>query len=147
MHKPVQWVREDGSLIKYMKRRWQALKQGEPGRRFQDEYDKRHDENSSRAQKIGILVAGAIVFAAGIFFMPAPGPGILIVAIGAALLAQESKLAARVLDGAEVKGRAVMKWGLDLWKRAPLPGKIAIALVALLLAAAALYVAYRVMFA
>jgi hypothetical protein len=50
-------------LIQNIKRRWQALKRGEPGRRFQDEYDKRHGENSSRGRKIGILVAGAIVFA------------------------------------------------------------------------------------
>lgn len=133
-------------MIEGLKQRWQALKRGKPGKRFQDEYDKRHDKNSSRARKIGMLVAGAIVLVAGIILMPAPGPGILIVAIGAAMLSQESKFAARILDGAEVKGRALMKWGFGIWKAAPLPGKIAIAVVALLLAAGGVYLAYRIMF-
>jgi uncharacterized protein (TIGR02611 family) len=133
-------------LIKGLKQRWESLKSGKPGKRFQDEYDKRNDENTSRARKIGMLVAGAAVLVAGIILMPAPGPGILIVAIGAAMLSQESKLAARILDGAEVKGRALIQWALGVWKAAPMAGKIAIAVVALLLTAGALYLAYRIMF-
>jgi uncharacterized protein (TIGR02611 family) len=133
-------------LIENIKKRWRSLKRGEPGQRFQDEYDKRHGEDASRAKKIGILVAGVIVLVAGVILMPAPGPGILIVAIGAAMVSQESRFAARVLDGAEVKGRALMKWALGIWKRAPLAGKSAIVLLTLLLVAGALYLAYRIMF-
>src|SRR5687768_16912343 len=122
-----------GSLLKNIKKRWQSLKRGEPGKRFQDEYDKRHGADASRAKKIGILAAGVIVLVAGIILMPAPGPGILIVAIGAAMVSQESKFAARVLDGVEVKGRALIEWALGIWKRAPLAGKAGIVLVTLLL--------------
>ena len=133
-------------MLDNLKKRWKSLKSGKPGKRFQDEYDKRHDEDSSRGKKFAILAVGAIILVAGIILMPAPGPGILIVAIGGALLAQESKIAARFLDWTEVKGRALIDWALDIWKRAPLAGKIAIALVALIVAAGASYLAYRIMF-
>jgi uncharacterized protein (TIGR02611 family) len=133
-------------MFKNIKRRWESVKRGEPGHRFQDEYDKRHGENSSRAKKIGMLVVGAIVLVAGIILMPAPGPGILIVAIGGAMLAQESRIGARILDAAEVRGRALIQWARGVWERAPLAGKVAIALVALNVAAGALYLAYRIMF-
>lgn len=41
----------------------------------------------------------------------------IIVAIGAALIAQESLLMARLLDKAELLGRRVIGWVKDLWDR------------------------------
>jgi drug/metabolite transporter (DMT)-like permease len=56
-------------------------------------------------------VCGGIVLAlVGIFFMAVPGPGIPILAIGLALVAQESATMARLLDRTEIRLRR-------LWKR------------------------------
>ena len=134
-------------MLKGLKKRWKSLKNGRPGHRFQDEYDERHGENRNPVTHIAILIAGVIVFASGIFFLPAPGPGTIILVIGAGLLAQESRIAAKALDWAELRVRVVVEWAIGVWKRAPLPGKIAIVLLKLVTAATAVYVAYRMMFA
>lgn len=129
-----------------LKKRWASLKQGEPGRRFKDTYDEHHGRNTNPAQKVLILAAGIVVFAAGIFFMPAPGPGILIVIFGAGLIAQESRPAARLLDAAELRIRAVLAWGVGVWSRATLPRQLAYTLLAILLAGAGLFGAYWLLF-
>ncbi len=56
--------------------------------------------------------------AAGLFFLPAPGPGFLILFAGAALLAEESLTAARALDWTEVRLRRLAKWGRRAWRAA-----------------------------
>jgi hypothetical protein len=59
-----------------------------------------------------------LILAAGIFFLPAPGPGTVIVVIGGALVAQESFWAAWALDWAELRLRALYQRGIRAWKRA-----------------------------
>jgi hypothetical protein len=51
------------------------------------------------------ILGGTALIAVGLVMLVAPGPGILVVAIGGALLAEESLLAARALDWLEVKIR------------------------------------------
>jgi hypothetical protein len=81
-----------------------------PGRRFQERYRRRRQERGS-LWKRGVFVCGGIVLAlAGLFFMAVPGPGIPILAVGLALVAQESAVMARLLDRTEVRLR---RW----WKR------------------------------
>jgi hypothetical protein len=48
------------------------------------------------------IVAGTLLLAVGLVMLVAPGPGILVVVLGGALLAEESQLIARFLDWAEV---------------------------------------------
>ena len=48
------------------------------------------------------ILAGAVLIAAGFFMLVAPGPGILVLLVGCALIAEESQLMARFLDGSEV---------------------------------------------
>nr|WP_241696186.1 PGPGW domain-containing protein [Solimonas terrae] len=51
------------------------------------------------------LAAGVAVLAAGLILVPAPGPGLLVVAVGAALLAGESASVATWLDHGELRVR------------------------------------------
>jgi hypothetical protein len=44
-----------------------------------------------------------------VFFLAVPGPGIPILAVGLALVAQESKTTARLLDRAEIRLRRQWK--------------------------------------
>lgn len=135
------------AMLQGLKKHWQDLKRGQPGKRFQDHYKKRHESGTSVWHKVLFLGGGALIVAAGIFFLPAPGPGFIIIFLGGGLMAQESMRAARVLDWLEVKLRAVADWALGIWKRAPMPARAAIALFGLVVAAGAGYAAYQIFIA
>jgi Putative transmembrane protein (PGPGW) len=81
-----------------------------PGRRFQERYRRMHAENASAWKRCALFIAGIILTLAGVFFLAVPGPGIPILAIGLALIAQESVTLARWLDRTEVRLR---RW----WKK------------------------------
>jgi hypothetical protein len=78
-----------------------------PGRRFQDLHDRRAP--CSALKRWGRLVGGVLLCLAGLVMLVAPGPGILILLIGGALMAQESVAVARFLDRAEVGIRRRLK--------------------------------------
>jgi hypothetical protein len=89
---------------------WDRFVHARPGRRFQARY-RRMQERKGSAWKRGAFVCGGILFVVvGLFFMAVPGPGIPILAVGLALVAQESAVMARLLDKAELRLR---RW----WKR------------------------------
>ena len=133
-------------MLDGIKSHWNDLKAGKPGRRFQDHYKKRHEKQSSPWRKALFLGGGALIVAAGIFFLPAPGPGFLIIFLGGGLMAQESKHAARVLDWCEKQLRAIADWGLGIWKRAATPLRVAIVTFGLIVAGGAGYFAYTIFF-
>lgn len=63
---------------------------------------------ASRPDMHGIAVSGGLlVITAGVFFLPTPGPGFVIIALGAGLTALGSRRAARALDWTEFHLRAV----------------------------------------
>ncbi len=98
-------------MIDALKKRWAYLRDGAPGERFQRYYRRRQQQRSSGALRMLLLCAGILLIIIGIILLPAPGPGTLIVAVGAALLAGESAKVARFLDRAECWGRAQLrKW-------------------------------------
>jgi uncharacterized protein (TIGR02611 family) len=130
-----------------LKEHWRDLKRGKPGKRFQDHYKNRHESGGNRMRKVLYLGIGALIVAAGIFFLPAPGPGFIIIFLGGGLMAQESLAAAKTLDWCEVRVRRVMEWALGVWKRASTPARAAIALFGLVVAAGAGYVAYQIFIA
>jgi uncharacterized protein (TIGR02611 family) len=130
-----------------LKRYWKELKRGTPGKRFQQQYRKSHESGGDPLRKALFLGGGALVIAAGIFFLPAPGPGWAIIFMGGGLMAQESKTAAKMLDWTELRLRAVVEWALGMWKRASAPARVGIVTLALVLASSALFVAYRLFIA
>ena len=133
-------------MLQKLKESWRELKEAEPGERFTQHYERRQRSGRSGARKPLFIGGGVLVMAAGIFFLPAPGPGFLILFLGAGMIAQESRPAARSLDRVELLVRRVAAWGLRVWKRSPLPVKALIVLVALALAAGAAYLAYTLLF-
>lgn len=134
-------------MLQALKDHWQDLKRGQPGKRFQDHYKRRHESRSSGLRKALFLGGGALIVAAGLFFLPAPGPGFIIIFLGGGLIAQESLRAARLLDWCELRVRAVARWGLGVWRRASAAGKTAIAFLGLLLVGGAGFAAYQIFLA
>ena len=81
-----------------------------PGRRFQERHRRRRQEKSGTLKRCAFICAGVLLSLAGVVFLAIPGPGIPILAVGLALIAQESAVMARFLDRAEIRLR---RW----WKR------------------------------
>jgi uncharacterized protein (TIGR02611 family) len=134
-------------MFQGIKDHWQDLKAGQPGQRFQDHFERRHESGSNPLRKVLFIGGGALIVAAGIFFLPAPGPGFVIIFLGGGLIAQESKAAAKVLDWCEVRIRAVAEWAVGIWKRASTPVRAAIAVLGLVIAGSAGFLAYQIFIA
>lgn len=134
-------------MLEKFEQNWQEFREDAPGERFQKRFERRHQSRPNPFQKILFMGGGILVMAAGLFFLPAPGPGTVILLIGAALVAQESLTAARLLDRAEVFARKIADRSRQVWRGLPVPAKILLVLLAAALLAAAAWGAYRVLFA
>ena len=82
----------------------------QPGRRFQERYRRMHSRTASAWKRCACVAAGIVLTLVGVFFLAMPGPGIPILVVGLALIAQESVTLARQLDRTEVRLR---RW----WKK------------------------------
>jgi hypothetical protein len=116
-------------LLQLLKTNWRELEQDPPGERFQRRYRRQHAKGHGKKNPLR-LAAGLIVVALGLFLMPAPGPGTIVVLLGGTLLSQESLLAARLLDRSEVLARKVLDGATRFWTRSSLSQRAAIILVA-----------------
>jgi hypothetical protein len=96
-------------MLEALKRNWQQFKRSRPGRRFQDHYRRKNGERIGALWRCALLVSGAALCLVGLFFMAVPGPGIPILVLGAALIAQQSAGTARLLDRAELSLRRLVR--------------------------------------
>ncbi len=99
-------------MWKDFKRTWRRLKAGRPGRRFQQEFNRRHGSGRSPIQKVLLIAGGLLLMAAGFLLLFIPGPGLLLLFAGGFMTAQQSLLAARVLDWSEIRARRLLAWSL-----------------------------------
>ncbi|MBL8114887.1 MAG: hypothetical protein JNK60_18540 [Acidobacteria bacterium] len=134
-------------MLERIRRDWKEFKDDTPGKRFVNRFEKTERTPGARGWRIGIMTVGLLVMAAGIVLMPLPGPGILIVALGAGMLSQGSKRMARGLDWLEVKARKLAVKTKRAWNAAPMPIKGAVALVAAIAVTGFGYLTYRMAFA
>jgi hypothetical protein len=130
------------------KQAWREIRNGRPGRRFQDRYDtkRRSRGGKSWARKFLPPAAGVMLLVAGIIFCFIPGPGLPLVVVGAALLAERVRLLARALDWLEVKLRKVIETGMRWWRQGSGLARMAVILLAALMVAGAGYGAYHFFF-
>lgn len=103
-------------MIETLKRNWSELSRDPPGRRFQNRH-KRQDKRGSGMSRTLKLTAAIVLIAAGIVLLVIPGPGSVLILVGAALLAEESKIVARFMDRVEVRVRQWIKAAHARWKR------------------------------
>jgi uncharacterized protein (TIGR02611 family) len=131
-------------MLGRLKKQWKAVVQSPPGQRFRHRYEWRKKQRASPLWKPLYLVVGTALFVLGLVLLPAPGPGFLVVFVGAAMVGQESLWVARLLDSAELRLRACLAWARRLWKRASAAARAAIIAAAALLAAGTGWTAYVV---
>ncbi len=100
-----------------LKQRWRRFAAAPPGQRFQAHFQRRQQTRPrARHRKILAIGGGVLIMGAGIFFMLAPGPGVLIFLVGALLVAEESLAAARLMDGADLRLRRLAAWVSARWR-------------------------------
>ena len=90
-----------------MKKSWLELKRGRPGHRFQDRYARRQQSARGAVARCAFVCTGVVIALLGIVFLPLPGPGMIIIALGALLMADGSRTAAKALDALELRARRV----------------------------------------
>ena len=133
-------------MIARLKRQWKTLQRARPGRRFEERYEaaQRKENRASFFARVVRFTIATAALAVGVVLMFIPGPAVLFFAISGALLASESRGVARFLDWSEVKIRAVVRWATRFWKKLPVVGKVAIALVGAAGSVGAGYLGYTV---
>ncbi len=133
-------------MVSAIRHTWQQLKRAEPGHRFQ-EYNREHNaKRRSNASKVLSLTVGVIILLVGIVGLPAPGPGMIVIAIGAALIARESWTFARAMDWIELRLRAILAGLKSAWRRASVIERVAVCFLAAVATGAAAVLVYRVAF-
>ena len=86
---------------------WLELAHGTPGRRFRD----RHGHAHNGLRRALFILAGALLIVVGILLFVTPGPGMVVIGIGAAIIATESGRVAALLDELELRVRMLLKKG------------------------------------
>ncbi len=136
----------DRGMIGRLKGDWEEFRESKPGERFKERYHRRQQEPGHLVKRIVLVILGSVIALGSLFTAPLPGPGFATVFLGLAILAGELLPAARLLDWSEVRLRGLWKLILRIW-RTGLPGKVAVIVVAAILAGTFLYVAYLLLFA
>ncbi|HUQ75026.1 MAG TPA: PGPGW domain-containing protein, partial [Burkholderiales bacterium] len=96
-------------MLAHLRDGWRELKQGRPGHRFQDRYQRgREGAACGTVKKWSLIVGGVFLIVAGIVLLPLPGPGMLVIALGALMMAEESRASAKALDWIEAKTRKLL---------------------------------------
>ena len=81
-----------------LREQWRRFASRPAGRRFQMRYRARREKPAGRTRKVVIIGLGAVLMLVGAIMLVLPGPGALVLIAGAALVGEESLVAARVLD-------------------------------------------------
>jgi hypothetical protein len=94
-----------------LKEQWKQFVALPSGRRFVTRNRLRRERASGLARKIVVISLGGIVLLVGVAMLVLPGPGILVMIIGAAFIAEESLIAARLLDRCDIWiARRIVRW-------------------------------------
>ena len=135
-------------MFKYLKEEWRELKKGAPGNRFRQrcERARRARKDKSAIRRFVVPVVGVLLLAVGVAFCILPGPGLPLVAIGGAMLAQQSMTVATALDWLELTSRYLFNRGTKWWRNASLVAKNVVIVLAAAAMSAVGYGAYQFLF-
>ncbi|HEY0179723.1 MAG TPA: PGPGW domain-containing protein [Dokdonella sp.] len=95
---------------------WRAFRALPAGTRFRRVYERRRGRRGGWPRRVLVVAAGCAALAAGVAMLVLPGPGLLVMLLGAGLIAGESLVAARLLDRIDLAvERGVERW--RAWRR------------------------------
>lgn len=128
------------SIGNQIREEWHCLKEDPPGKRFSN-----HRERMSRHSPViavGLALIGITFVAAGVVMLVMPGPGLLAIVAGFALLCGLSRKLAGLMDRAEPP---IRRWGHaahEAWKRQSTPVKAVLVAALVAIGAALAYTGY-----
>jgi hypothetical protein len=128
-------------MLDELRRQWRDFRDDEPGRRFQNQQARARE--GSVAMRVARLIAGVGLLAGGVVLLFIPGPGLLLLVFGAALVAGESKAVARLLDRAEPPLRRAAGRAADGWREASVLTRVLVGAAAAVAAIGAGIAAYH----
>lgn len=117
-------------MLTELKKTWHHFRDAEPGKRFLLHYRRHQAGSRSKFATVGYLVLGVILVGAGVIGLIVPGPGLLGIALGFAVLAQESEKASKTLDRLELWIRKQVARFKRWWGQASMLSKILVTAVA-----------------
>jgi hypothetical protein len=133
-------------MLEKFRQEWQRFKRRKPGQRFQERYREKQKLRRGVLRKVLVTASGALIFAIGVFLLAFPGPGTILIFIGASLIGEESLLGARGLDWLEIRLRSLYRRGMQLWNRTSLGVKVLLLICALVIAGSLAFGAYKIAF-
>jgi hypothetical protein len=128
-------------MLETLKKRWKEFKKAPPGERF-EQMHRAGRESGLPLVRIVMVIAGVAMIVGGVVLLAIPGPGLLVIAFGGALLAQQFLWVARKLDRLELVLRNLYARGLRFWKGSSTPVRASILGIGALCAAGAAYLGY-----
>jgi hypothetical protein len=93
-----------------MQSAWRRFAGLAPGTRFHTTYVNHKRAKQTKGNRLALMAGGVLLILAGIVALVAPGPGLLMIALGLALIARESERLSRAMDRMEMSLR-------KLWRR------------------------------
>ncbi len=118
------------SIARRARGEWRRFRDDEPGRRFRNYRRRLHERGSRTLRACGIL-CGLVLVVAGIAMCFLPGPGVMTLLLGLAMLGGESRRLACWLDRVEPwlrdKAAAAARW----WRRRSIVSRGALILLAM----------------
>ena len=100
---------------------WRELSSDEPGKRFENRWRRNRDRTRSILRRVLVTALGIAAIAGGLVLAFTPGPAFVLYAVGGGLIAEESRIAARLLDGAEMKSRRAAHAVARSWREGGWP--------------------------
>ena len=114
---------------------WQHFRHDPPGERFRNHRDRM--KRRSKKHAAAAVCVGVLLLAGGVVLLFMPGPGLLLIVFGLALIASHSRRLADVLDRVEPKLHRAAHRTKDHWQALPGRAKLGVILALAMLAAAA----------
>ena len=102
-------------MVLQLRQLWNEFKVAPPGERFARLYYWREARQSWLVRSL-FLAIGALLMAVGLFLMVAPGPGTVVLIVGAGVAAQESLRVARAMDWLERRIWRAAQWSVRWWR-------------------------------
>ena len=129
-------------MLDELKKHWRTFRDARPGKRF----EKLHEARSDSPPPIVFYAAGAVLLAVGVVLLFIPGPGLLLIAFGGALIARQSLWLAKRLDRLELLLRRFARKARSVWRRSSVAVRGAVVTAAAIVAAGAGYAGYLLLF-
>ena len=127
-------------MLADLKESWKTFRKGRPGDRFESFFRARRKKRDG--SRIALLIVGILLIAGGVILLFIPGPGLLLIAFGGALVAQQSLWMAKLLDEIELVARRMARLAARFWKASSIPVRALVVLAAAAGSAAAAYAAF-----